>query len=75
MPLGDTELRVPSGSGVDDGLADLRGGEKLTIDQIRKLHQQRARNVSPEYCAQVEAYFRAISEQALRDAPTSRPSR
>gem|GEM_PF-2525163 len=70
--------RKASGSGVDDRLTDLRGGEKLTIDQIRKLHQQRARNVSPEYRAQVEAYFRAISEQALRDgaaAPTTQPGK
>jgi len=49
---------------------DVRGSEKLSTDDVRKLYEQRAKTVSPEYRKQVEAYFRAISEAApSKDAP------
>lgn len=43
-------------------LETVRGSEKLSPDEIRKLYEQRARKVSSEYRKQVEAYFRAISD-------------
>ena len=55
--------RLRQGAGLDSKLDNVRGGEKLTPDQIRKLHEQRAAKVAPEYRKHVEAYFRAVSEQ------------
>jgi hypothetical protein len=55
--------RLEDGRALDGKLEDVRGSEKLSTDEIRKLYEQRASKVSPEYRKQVEAYFRAISEQ------------
>ena len=54
--------RQQQGRGLDGKLEDIRGSEKLSKDEIRKLYEQRASKVSREYRKQVEAYFRAISE-------------
>ena len=59
------------GRGTDGRLGDVRGSEKLAPDQIRKLYEQRAKNVSPEYRKHVEAYFRAVSEAAPKAAGAS----
>ena len=56
--------RTQAGRGLDGKVENVRGSEKLSIDEIRKLYEQRAKKVSPEYRKQVEAYFRAISEGA-----------
>ena len=62
--------RQQAGRGVDGRMDDVRGSEKLSTDDVRKLYEQRAKTVSPEYRKQVEAYFRAISEAApSKDAP------
>jgi hypothetical protein len=66
--------RLQRGRGADGKLDDVRGSEKLSPDEIRKLFEQRARKVSPEFRKQVEAYFRAISEGAFRAPPTTRPA-
>jgi len=56
--------RTQAGRGLNGKVENVRGSEKLSIDEIRKLYEQRAKKVSPEYRKQVEAYFRAISEGA-----------
>ena len=56
--------RKQTGTGLDPKLENVRGGEKLTPDEVRTLYEQRAAKVSSEYRKQVEAYFRAISEAA-----------
>lgn len=62
--------RPQAGRGVDGKLDDVRGSEKLSTDEVRKLYEQRSKSVSAEYRKQVEAYFRAISEAApSKDAP------
>ncbi len=58
--------RQQQGRGLDGTLEDVRGGEKLSTDEIRKLYEQRAGKVSRKYRKQVEAYFRAISETAAK---------
>jgi hypothetical protein len=62
--------RQQAGRGVDGGMDGVRGSEKLSTDEVRKLYEQRAKTVSAEYRKQVEAYFRAISEASpTKDAP------
>ena len=56
--------QAQSGRGMDSQVLDVRGGEKLSPDQLRKLNESRSAKVSPEYRKQVEDYFRAISEGA-----------
>ena len=63
-----------SGRGLDGGLDDVAGSEKLSPDELRKLYESRAAKVSPEYRKQVEAYFRAISEAASRKPPRPTPA-
>ncbi len=74
---------VQAGRTLDQQLLDVRGGEKLTPDQIRHLYESRSARISPEYRKQVEDYFRAISEGAGASAapapvgasPASGPAR
>jgi hypothetical protein len=69
-----------AGKTLDQQLLEVRGGEKLTPDQIRQLYESRSAKISPEYRKQVEDYFRAISEGGAGSppptpAPTSGPAR
>ena len=57
------------GKTLDSQMLDVRGGEKLTPDQLRKLQESPTAKVSPEYRKQVEDYFRAISEGAAGGIP------
>jgi len=66
---------VQHGAGMDKGLQDLRGAPKLSPDELKKLYESRAANVSPEYRKQVEAYFRAISESSAAPAPATAPAK
>ena len=66
--------KLQGGRGLDRRLGGIQGGEKLTKDQTQKLYESRAAKVSPEYRKEVEAYFRAISEEALGETPTTRPA-
>ncbi len=61
---GSDRRQAGRGAGGD---VDGRGGEDLSKDELRKLYEERARKVSPEYREQVEAYFRAVSEAADGD--------
>jgi hypothetical protein len=70
---GSRELQ--SGKGMDDKVGNVKGGEKLTPDQIKKLFESRAAKVPPEYRSAVEAYFRAVSEGTSTPAPTANPSK
>lgn len=65
---------LQKGRGVDSRLRGIKGAEKLTTDEIRKLYESRAAKVSPEYRKEVEAYFRAISEEAPTQRPATRPA-
>ncbi|HUT01283.1 MAG TPA: hypothetical protein VM031_02420 [Phycisphaerae bacterium] len=56
--------RRQTGRGLSGKLENVQGSERLSKDEVRKLYEQRASKVSPEYRKQVEAYFRAISEAA-----------
>jgi hypothetical protein len=66
---------VQSGAALANQLLDVRGGEKLTPDQLRKLRESSAARVSPEYRQAVEDYFRAISEGAAARTPATAPAR
>jgi len=46
----------------------VRGGEKLTADQLRGLYESRAARVSRDFRKHVEAYFRAISDSTSSTA-------
>jgi len=59
---GSDELQ--RGHGAGGNVSDVEGGEKLTPDEVRKLAQSKAAEASPEYRKHVEAYLRAISEEA-----------
>lgn len=59
-----------SGKGVDKKIGS-SGTEKLSPDELRKLYESRAAKVSPRFRKEVEAYFRAISEQSPRGATTA----
>ena len=61
---GSKELQ--KGRSADDRLTDITGMSKLTPDQIRKLYESRRAKVSPEYRKHVEAYLRAISDNAAK---------
>jgi hypothetical protein len=65
---------VQAGQGLDQQVLDVRGSEKLTADQVKKLNESRAAGVSPEYRKQVEDYFRAISEGGAGAAPPATPA-
>ena len=52
------------GRSTDKRLGDTSGMSDLTPDQIRKLYESRKAKISPEYRKHVEAYLRAISENA-----------
>jgi len=75
---GDEDLTVLgtgqllTGRGADPAMGTVRGSERLTPDQERKLHEARAAEVSAEFRQHVEAYFRAISESST---PTTLPTR
>ena len=56
--------KVQEGRSTDKRLGDTSGMSDLTPDQIRKLYESRKAKVSPEYRKHVEAYLRAISENA-----------
>ena len=56
--------KVQEGRTTDKRLADTSGMSDLTPDQIRKLYESRKAKISPEYRKHVEAYLRAISENA-----------
>jgi hypothetical protein len=60
---------VQAGQGLDQQVLDVKGGEKLTPDQVKKLYESRSASVSPEYRKQVEDYFRAISEGGAGATP------
>ena len=65
VQAGGRELQ--KGRSADARLTDTRGMSNLTPDQIRKLYESRRAKVSPEYRKHVEAYLRAISENAPRE--------
>ena len=56
--------KVQEGRSTDKRLGDTSGMSDLTPDQIRKLYESRKAKISPEYRKHVEAYLRAISENA-----------
>lgn len=62
-----------SGKGLDKQIGS-RGTDKLSPDELRKLFESRAAKVSPEFRKEVEAYFRAISEQSPQE-PTTAPAK
>ena len=74
-------FRLPEGPGrqggplVDRRLAGAAGIERLSPDEVRKLFERRAAKVAPEYRKQVEAYFRAISEEGGRATAATAPAR
>ena len=63
-----------AGTGVSGDLGTVSGTESLTPDQLRELYESRSNDVSPEYRAYSEAYFRAISQTPQRE-PTTQPGR
>jgi len=67
--------RLQHGRKIDGNLENQRGTEKLSPDDLRKLYEQRAKNVAPEYRPQVEAFFRAISDLTPTTAPATAPSK
>jgi hypothetical protein len=72
MPkAGHGSREVEAGANVADQLLDVRGAEKLSSDQVRKLRESRSARVAPEYRKAVEDYFRAISEGSADSTPTS----
>lgn len=62
-----------SGKGLDRKIGS-SGTEKLSPDELRKLYESRATKVSPRFRKEVEAYFRAISEQSTQQ-PTTAPAK
>ena len=68
------ESALQAGRGVGAKLVPVRGSEALAPDELKKLYESRAANVSAEYRKHVEAYFRAISESAP-PAPTTAPAK
>ena len=71
---GTGSKRLQQGRTLDQQVLDVKGAEKLSPDELRKLYESRARSVSPEYRKQVEEYFRSISEGAAPRTPTTAPS-
>ena len=65
VEVGGKELQ--KGRAVVKGLSDVTGTSKLSADDIRKLYESRKVKVSPKYRKHVEAYLRAISENAPRE--------
>lgn len=64
---------LQKGKSVEGGI-EAQGAEKLDKDQLRKLYESRAAEVSPEYRKGVEDYYRSISEgQTDRPAAASQP--
>ena len=53
-----------AGRSTDARLTNTTGLSDLTPDQLRKLYESRKASISPEYRKHVEAYLRAISENA-----------
>jgi len=67
--IGNTSVETGSnklqkGRSADKDLTGVTGTSKLTPDQLRKLYESRKARISPEYRKHVEAYLRAISENA-----------
>jgi hypothetical protein len=52
-----------------DGQMGVSGTDKLAPDDIRKLNEAKATKVSPEYRREVEAFFKALSENAGSTVP------
>lgn len=56
--------KFQKGRSTDTRLTNTAGMADLTPDQVRKLYESRKAKISPEYRKHVEAYLRAISENA-----------
>lgn len=56
--------KLQTGQGIDTKVGDTAGGDKLSPDDLRKLNEAKTAKVAPEYRKDVEAFFRAISENA-----------
>jgi hypothetical protein len=54
-----------------EGQMGVSGTDKLAPDDIRKLNEAKATKVSPEYRREVDAFFKALSENAGSAAPKS----
>ena len=67
--VGSNEVREGSTAA---GYGGIRGSERPSPDQLRRLSEQRARSVAPEYRKAVEDYFRAVSAAS---APASQPGK
>ena len=59
--------KLQKGTAIEKGMSDVTGTSKHSADDIRKLYESSKVKISPEYRKHVEAYLRAISENAPRE--------